>query len=93
MVGIAMANPPGSNAGCSCAFSPIVWDRDGEAVDNTILTADPMSEGVFLAKFDIEALRAYRRKEMMGNTFRKVNAYKELLSGIVDAPFIRTIGK
>lgn len=26
MVGIAMANPPSETGGCSCAFSPVVWD-------------------------------------------------------------------
>jgi len=89
MVGIAMANPPGENAGCSCAFSPIVWDQDGKSVDNTILIADEMTEGVFIAKFDLEELRNYRSHEMMGNTFRKVNAYKELQDEKVKAPFIR----
>ena len=89
MVGIAMANPPGENAGCSCAYSPVVWDRDGKFVDNTILVTDEMTEGVFIAKFDLEELRHYRSHEMMGNTFRKVNAYKELQSEKVEAPFIR----
>lgn len=89
MVGIAMANPPGENAGCSCAFSPIVWDQYGKSVDNTILVADEMTEGVFLAKFDLEELRNYCSHEMMGNTFRKVNAYKELQTDKVEAPFIR----
>lgn len=30
MVGVAMANLNGENAGCSCAFSPICWDENGE---------------------------------------------------------------
>ncbi len=30
MVGVAMANPNGRNAGNSCAFSPICWDENGE---------------------------------------------------------------
>lgn len=46
MVGIAMANPPGEHAGCSCAYSPIMWDSDGKSVDNTIMLADHMSEGI-----------------------------------------------
>ncbi|MDR0263214.1 MAG: carbon-nitrogen hydrolase family protein [Sphingobacterium sp.] len=89
MVGIAMANPPGENAGCSCAFSPIVWDHSGKAVENTIMLADHMTEGIFLATFDLEQLRDYRSREMMGNTFRKVKAYKDLLSDRVEEPFIR----
>lgn len=90
MVGIAMANPPGENAGCSCAFSPVHWDHNGRSVDNTIMVADEMTEGIFLATFDLNELRSYRSKEMMGNTFRKVHAYKELLSDKVEEPFIRT---
>ncbi|NIK75684.1 putative amidohydrolase [Paenibacillus castaneae] len=90
MVGIAMANPPGENAGCSCAYSPVVWDNEGKSVDNTIMLADEMTEGVFIAEFDLDELRNYRSKDMMGNTFRKVNAYKQFLSDKVEAPFIRT---
>ena len=29
MVTVAMANPNGDSAGCSCAFSPICWDING----------------------------------------------------------------
>lgn len=89
MVGIVMANPPGENAGCSCAFSPIIWDSQVKAVDNTVMLADEMTEGIFLAHFDLDQLRRYRSNEMMGNTFRKVNAYKDLLSDKVESPFIR----
>lgn len=36
MVGIAMANPPGKNSGCSCAFHPMVWGHQ----ENSIIVAD-----------------------------------------------------
>lgn len=89
MVGIAMANPNGENAGNSCAFSPICWDENGECVDHVLLMADDLTEGLFYAEFDMDAIRAYREQEMMGNTFRKVKAYDALLSGEVEYPFIR----
>lgn len=89
MVGVAMANPNGTNAGCSCAFSPICWDKNGECVDNTILLADDMTKGLYYAEFDMDKIREYRENEMMGNTFRKVKAYEELLSAEIKAPFIR----
>lgn len=89
MVGIVMANPNGENCGNSCAFSPICWDRQGVCVDNTIFLADEMTEGLYYASFDIEQLRSYREHEMMGNTFRKVKAYGDLLSGDINYPFIR----
>ena len=89
MVAVAMANPNGDNAGCSCAFSPICWDRNGKCVDNTVLLADDKTEGIFYAEFDMEAIREYRNREMLGNTFRKVEAYSQLLSKEIKKPFIR----
>ena len=89
MCGIAMANPNGENAGSSCAFSPVCWDRNGECIDNTLLLADSETEGLFYADYDIDAIRAYREREMMGNTFRKVKAYAELLNEEIKYPFIR----
>lgn len=89
MVGIAMANPNGENAGRSCAYSPICWDTNGECVDNTIFEADEMSEDLYYADFDMDSIRDYRSREMMGNTFRKVIAYGELLDERISDPFIR----
>lgn len=89
MTGVAMANPNGPNAGNSCAFSPICWDENGNSTDNTLLWADEMTEGLFYASFDLTKLRAYRASEMMGNTFRKVDAYGKLTDGAVCPPFIR----
>lgn len=89
MVGVVMANPNGENCGNSCAFSPICWDQDGFCVDNTIFLADEMTEGLFYADFHMDELRAYRGSEMMGNTFRKVHAYSDLLTRCVEPPFIR----
>lgn len=89
MVGVVMANPPGENAGCSCAFSPIPWDRNGIPVDNIIVMADDKTEDIFMAEYNLEELRHYRSREMMGNTFRKVKAYSELLLGEVEDPFKR----
>lgn len=89
MVGIAMANPSGDNAGNSCAFSPICWDDDGRSVDNTIFLADEKTDGIFIAEFDLDEIRRYRSSEMMGNTFRKVNAYSELMNKQINEPFRR----
>lgn len=89
MCGVAMANPNGKNAGNSCAYSPICWDRNGECIDNTLFIANANAEGLFYADFDIDKIRAYREREMMGNTFRKVNAYSELLNDEIQYPFIR----
>ncbi len=89
MVGVVMANPPGNNAGRSCAFSPICWENDEIAVDNTMFLADNHTDGIFLAKYDMDRLRTYRSREMMGNTYRKVNAYAPLLDAQIKSPFVR----
>lgn len=89
MTGVVMANPNGENCGNSCAYSPICWDENGNCTDNTIFLADEMSEGLYYADFDMEQLRSYRENEMMGNTFRKVKAYQDLLSSDISYPFIR----
>lgn len=89
MVAVAMANPNGNNAGSSCAYSPICWDREGRCVDNTVMLADEMTEGIFYADFDMGAIREYRNREMMGNTFRKVDAYDDLLDKTIKEPFVR----
>ena len=91
MVGIAMTNPNGTNAGHSCAFSPICWDENGNCTDNVLLMADEAAEGLFYAEFDMDAIRSYRECEMMGNTFRKVKAYDGLLSDKIEYPFIRDV--
>ena len=90
MVGVAMANPNGENAGNSCAFSPICWDENGDCVDNILLMADALTEGLFYAEFDMDQIRSYREREMMGNTYRKVSAYDLLLDKGISYPFIRT---
>ena len=89
MCGVAMANPNGKNAGNSCAYSPICWDDNGDCVDNTLLLADAETEGLFYAEFDMDAIRQYREREMMGNTFRKTSAYSKLLDDKIEVPFIR----
>ena len=90
MVGIAMANPPGADKGNSCAYSPICWDEEGRCVENQLLCTEPSAEGIFYADFDLSQLRNYRNREMMGNTFRKVEAYGELLNPAVKPPFFRS---
>lgn len=84
-----MANPNGYNAGCSCAFSPICWDTEGNCVENTIFLADDLTEGIYYVDFNMNSIRFYRENEMMGNTFRKTNAYRELLASEIEYPFIR----
>lgn len=78
MVGIAMANPPGKKAGNSCAYNPMVWDKNGNLLDNTIVIADAEYDGIVYASFDMEAIREYREREDLGK-YRKTRAYRHLV--------------
>ena len=51
--------------------------------------ADDMSEGMFYAEFDMDNIRKYREREMMGNTYRKVNPYSSLMVKRIEYPFVR----
>lgn len=90
MVGVAMANYPATNWGTSCAFTPVIFDEEGNYFDNTIVKADDRSERIVLAEFNLAEIRSYRKNETWGNAYRKIGAYKDLLSDEVNEPFIRT---
>lgn len=79
MVGIAMANPPGKGLGSSCAYNPMVWDKDenGNHIDNAIIVAGEEFCGIVYANFDIDKLRKHRSNEDLGK-YRKPHAYRHL---------------
>jgi predicted amidohydrolase len=80
MVGVALANycAPGWN-GNSVAYSPIVFDGAGQSVENTIVHASD-KEGIYIADFDMAAIREYRDRECWGAKYRKPEAYVRLLT-------------
>ena len=88
MLGMAMANyaMPQEN-GHSVAFDGIAFDKSGSR-DMCLVQAD-VHEGIYLAEFDLERLRAYRANEVWGNACRKPGCYGILTSPVVQAPFIR----
>ncbi|MBN9499309.1 MAG: carbon-nitrogen hydrolase family protein [Alphaproteobacteria bacterium] len=79
MVGVALANycGPAWN-GSSVAFSPVVFDGAGQSVENTIIHAGD-EEGIYIAEFDMTAIRAYRDRECWGAKYRKPGTYGRLL--------------
>lgn len=46
-------------------------------------------EGVYIAEFDLNQLREYRRKSIGGNAYRKPRSYGILTSIEVKDPFVR----
>ena len=89
-VGVAMANYPApKNNGQSCAYHPMLFPAGGgEAVDNLVVQAGE-GEEIVLARFDLAALREYRRRETFGNAFRRPNRYGAMVDRSVAAPFVR----
>lgn len=88
MVGVALANyATPQQDGHSCAFSPIAFDSRGSC-DTTIILAGP-DEGVYLAPFDLDAIRDWRRREAWGNAFRRPALYQALVAPEVSEPFVR----
>jgi predicted amidohydrolase len=90
MVGVAMANYAAPQAnGHSVAFDGMAFDAHGNSRD-TLLVEAGEQEGVYLAAFDVAALRAYRARETWGNAFRRPHRYGSLTSPGVSPPFKRT---
>jgi predicted amidohydrolase len=90
MVGVAMANyaAPQCN-GRSVAFDAVSFEEpDGDARDTLIVEAGE-NEGIYIAEFDMEKIRAYRERESWGNAFRKPRSYGLLTSPEVRPPFVR----
>jgi N-carbamoylputrescine amidase len=89
MVGVALANYPApKEPGRSVAFDGIAFDPDGKTRSMTLVEAGE-AEGVYLARFDLDALREYRRREGWGNAFRRPRRYQALIDETVREPFIR----
>lgn len=91
MCAIALTNyaAPQEN-GHSVAFDGIAFDENGSR-DMCLVEADG-SEGIFIAEFDMETLRAYRAAEVWG-AYRKPHAYANLLSTRVETPFVGGVAK
>lgn len=87
-VGVALANYAGLRLGHSVAYDPIAFGPGGNSRDTLIIEAGEQ-EDVYLARFDLAALRDWRTRETWGNAFRRPSSYSSLTSPDVQAPFIR----
>ena len=95
MVGIVVCNYADQTPHCnghSSAFDGIAYDgllySSDTPKDMQVLEADGR-EDVFLAEFDLDELRAYRKTEKFGNAFRRPDRYSLLVNEHVSEPFIR----
>jgi N-carbamoylputrescine amidase len=90
MMGMAMANyaAPDQN-GHSVAYDGMAFDDCGRDRDMLLIEAGE-GEGVFLADFDLDAIRTYRQCETWGNAFRRPHRYAALTAPTAVPPFVRT---
>jgi len=91
LVAVAMANYAGPGAGHSVAYDPIGFPVHGGKASwrDTLVVEAGEREGISLASFDLDAIRAYRTYETEGNAFRKPHRYGLLTSPDVAEPFVR----
>jgi N-carbamoylputrescine amidase len=99
MLGVAMTNYAApQNNGHSAAFDAVAYSmRDGEAhraedtvARDTLIIEAGESEGVYLATFDMENIRAYRERESWGDAYRRPRLYGKLCATEVEPPFVRS---
>lgn len=92
MLGIVTVNYPSPYPDCnghSNAFDGMVYlPHLPQSRDTLILEADE-NQGIFLADFPLEDMRAYRKCEVHGNAYRWPEKYKTLTSTLIEEPFIR----
>ncbi|TVQ24682.1 MAG: carbon-nitrogen hydrolase family protein [Spirochaetaceae bacterium] len=77
-VGLAMTNYPDGH----CNGHSIAYDAAGR-----LIVEAGGAEGVYLAPFDLDALRDYRAKTVWGNAFRRPHRYAVITDPDVAAPF------
>lgn len=90
MTAIATCNYPKPYPDCngrSSAFDGVAYSSCGSR-DMCVLESDER-EGIYLAEFDLDMLREYRSREVHGNSYRRPELYKQLISEEKHAPFIR----
>ena len=92
MTGIATVNYPYGKPDCnghSTAFDGIAYREEQPGSRDTLILEAGEREGIYLADFPVEEIRAYRRHEVHGNAFRHPRKYGLLISELIEEPFIR----
>ena len=74
MVGIAMANYPGTGAGNSQAYTCVAWRR-GESQD-ILLSRASEGEEMLLVRFDLQAIREFRAAESWRMEYRRYGPHR-----------------
>ncbi len=92
MTGIATVNYPYGKPDCnghSTAFDGIAYRENEPGSRDTLIIEAGEGEGIYMASFPMEELRAYRQSEVHGNAYRRPEKYHLLISREIQEPFIR----
>lgn len=92
MMGFATCNYPEGVPDCnghSSAFDGVAYLPELEGSRDTCIVEADGGEGIFMAEFDLDMMRIYRKKEVHGNAYRRPEKYGILLDQKVEEPFIR----
>lgn len=92
MVGIATVNYPKGKPDCnghSSAFDGIAYSPDQCVSRDTLIIESGEQEGIYIADFPVDEIRAYRSHEVHGNAYRHPQKYSLLVSEKIEEPFIR----
>lgn len=87
MVGIVTINYS-TNGGKSSAFSPIVRDKNKNELESEILIMDE-KEDIQIVNFSLNEVRDYRKRETLGDAYRKPLLYNYISEEHIKEPFIR----
>lgn len=78
MVAVATCNYPAPHPDCngrSTLFDGVAWLPEEPGARDMCVMEAPEGEGVCLGELDLEALRSYRREEIMGWKYRRPEVY------------------
>lgn len=92
MLGIATCNYPEGKPDCnghSSAFDGIAYRENVEGSCDTCLIEADEKEGIYMAEFDLDALRYYRQNEVHGNAYRRPWKYSLITAEKKQEPFLR----
>lgn len=92
MFGIATCNYPCGQPDCnghSSAFDGVAYLPELSGSRDTCLLEAGGEAGIYLAAFDLDMLREYRKSEVHGNAYRHPQKYRLLLDEQIQEPFIR----
>lgn len=92
MAAIATCNYPAGQPDCnghSTVFDGVAYLPDLAGSRDTCLLEAGEAPGIYLARLDLEQLRAYRAGEVQGNAYRRPEKYGLLLDKTIRPPFLR----